>query len=61
MSVEYSVSGDPMDLERRYELCVRNLEEIITQDELLRMLEVVEHPKGYVGFETSGLMHAGTG
>ncbi|MBS7630196.1 tyrosine--tRNA ligase [Candidatus Bathyarchaeota archaeon] len=50
-----------MDLERRYELCVRNLEEIITPDELRQMLEVVDHPKGYVGFETSGLMHAGTG
>ncbi|KON29351.1 hypothetical protein AC482_06695 [miscellaneous Crenarchaeota group-15 archaeon DG-45] len=50
-----------MDLERRYELCARNLEEIITPGELRQLLETVEHPKGYVGFECSGLMHAGTG
>ena len=50
-----------MDLEKRYELCVRNLEEIITPDELRRLLETVDHPKGYVGFECSGMMHAGTG
>ena len=50
-----------MDLERRHDLCVRNLEEIITPDELRHLLETVEHPKGYVGFECSGMMHAGTG
>ena len=50
-----------MDLERRYELCVRNLEEVITPGELRHLLETVEHPKGYVGFECSGMMHAGTG
>jgi len=50
-----------MDLERRHDLCVRNLEEVITPEELRRLLETVEHPKGYVGFECSGMMHAGTG
>jgi len=50
-----------MDLERRYELCVRDLEEVIAPDELHHLLETVDHPKGYVGFECSGLMHAGTG
>ncbi|RLI07815.1 tyrosine--tRNA ligase [Candidatus Bathyarchaeota archaeon] len=50
-----------MDLDRRYELCVRNLEEVITPEELRSLLETVDHPKGYVGFECSGMMHAGTG
>ena len=50
-----------VDTETRYELCARNLQEIITQEELRNLLETNVHPKGYVGFECSGLMHAGTG
>ncbi|UCH57954.1 MAG: tyrosine--tRNA ligase [Candidatus Bathyarchaeota archaeon] len=50
-----------MDTETRFELCTRNLQEIITPQELRRLLETNPHPKGYVGFECSGLMHAGTG
>ena len=50
-----------MDLERRLELCTRNLEEIITLGELRSLLETNDHPRGYVGFEPSGMMHAGTG
>jgi tyrosyl-tRNA synthetase len=50
-----------MDPAERFELCVRNLEEVITPEELRELLETVEHPRGYVGFECSGLMHAGTG
>lgn len=50
-----------MDLERRYTLCVRNLQEVITPDELRHLLFTVKRPKGYVGFECSGMMHAGTG
>ena len=50
-----------MDVETRFELCTRNLQEIITQDELRSLLETNDHPKGYVDFEPSGLMHAGVG
>ncbi len=50
-----------MDIDTRYELCSRNLQEIIKPDELHNLLETNEKPKGYVGFECSGLMHAGTG
>ncbi|MCW4036839.1 MAG: tyrosine--tRNA ligase [Candidatus Bathyarchaeota archaeon] len=50
-----------MDTETRFELCTRNLQEIITRDELRQLLETNDQPKGYVGFECSGLMHAGTG
>jgi tyrosyl-tRNA synthetase len=39
----------------------QNLQEIITRDELRNLLETNETPRGYVGFEPSGMMHAGTG
>ncbi|UCD43901.1 MAG: tyrosine--tRNA ligase [Candidatus Bathyarchaeota archaeon] len=50
-----------MDTETRLQLVSRNLQEIITRDELRQLLETNDHPRGYVGFEPSGLMHAGTG
>ncbi len=50
-----------MDTETRLELVSRNLQEIITADELRSLLETNDHPRGYVGFEPSGIMHAGTG
>ena len=50
-----------MDTETRFELVSRNLQEIITRDELKTLLETNDHPRGYVGFEPSGIMHAGTG
>jgi tyrosyl-tRNA synthetase len=50
-----------MDTETRFQLVSQNLQEIITRDELLTLLETNEHPRGYVGFEPSGIMHAGTG
>lgn len=50
-----------MDSDTRYRLVTRNLQEIITPNELKTVLENIDRPKGYVGFETSGLMHAGTG
>ncbi len=50
-----------MDTETRLDLVTRNLQEIIVVDELRELLETKDHPRGYVGFEPSGLMHAGTG
>jgi tyrosyl-tRNA synthetase len=50
-----------MDVETRYELVSQNLQEIITKNELRNLLESNNHPRGYVGFEPSGMMHAGTG
>ncbi|MBN2334025.1 tyrosine--tRNA ligase [Candidatus Bathyarchaeota archaeon] len=50
-----------MDAEARFELVSRNLQEVITADELRTLLETKDHPRGYVGFEPSGIMHAGTG
>jgi tyrosyl-tRNA synthetase len=50
-----------MDVETRLDLVTRGLQEIIVVDELRELLETKDHPRGYVGFEPSGLMHAGTG
>jgi tyrosyl-tRNA synthetase len=50
-----------MDTDTRLRLITQNLQEIITLDELRRLLETNDHPRGYVGFEPSGMMHAGTG
>lgn len=50
-----------MDSEARYQLVSRNLQEIITKDELRNLIETNDKPRGYVGFEPSGIMHAGTG
>ena len=50
-----------MDTDTRFNLVSQNLQEIITRDELRQLLETNDHPRGYVGFEPSGMMHAGTG
>lgn len=50
-----------MDIEKRLELIKREpTEEIITEQELRELLETNEHPKHYIGFEISGLLHLGT-
>jgi tyrosyl-tRNA synthetase len=50
-----------MDTDTRFRLVSQNLQEIITRDELRELLETKDMPRGYVGFEPSGMMHAGTG
>jgi len=50
-----------MDTETRFRLVTRNLQEVITPAEVRTLLETNDHPRGYVGFEPSGMMHAGTG
>jgi tyrosyl-tRNA synthetase len=50
-----------MDTQTRFEICSRNLQEIITEEELQNLLRTNIKPRGYVGFEPSGMMHAGTG
>jgi len=50
-----------LDLEERISLVTRNAEEIITLNELRSLLETVDRPRAYWGFECSGLMHIGMG
>ena len=48
-----------MDIEERYALVMRNVEELITESELRELLATKEHPTAYIGFEPSGLVHMG--
>ena len=43
----------------RFELVTRNLAEIITVEELKKLLEEKEKPRAYIGYEPSGLFHIG--
>ena len=48
-----------MDVEQRYQLVVRNSEELVNEEELRALLASKEHPTAYIGFEPSGLVHLG--
>ena len=48
-----------MDVEEKIAKVVRNTEEIVTLDDLRRVFETTAHPRGYIGFEPSGLVHIG--
>ncbi len=48
-----------MDVETRMQLITRNTLEIVTREELKTLLETSARPKGYIGYEPSGLVHIG--
>ena len=48
-----------MQPDERYKLIARNTEEIIMAEELMALLTSKATPRGYVGFEPSGLVHIG--
>jgi tyrosyl-tRNA synthetase len=51
-----------LDIETKMELICRSpTEEVLTPEDLRRLLEVEEHPIAYDGWEPSGLVHLGTG
>ncbi len=50
-----------MDLNKRLKLIKRNTEEILTEEDLTKLLENREKIKHYIGFEISGKVHLGTG
>jgi len=51
-----------MDIDSKLELVKKgSIQEIITEDELRALFEANSHPKHYIGFEISGLVHLGTG
>ncbi len=51
-----------MDIERRLELITRSpIEEVITTEDLKKLLETKSRPTAYDGFEPSGLLHLGSG
>lgn len=48
-----------MDVYEKVRLASRNTAEIVTIKDLEKVFEEKEHPKGYIGFEPSGLVHIG--
>ena len=51
-----------MDIETKLELiCKPPTEEVLTPQDIRRILETEEHPIAYNGWEPSGLVHLGTG
>lgn len=48
-----------MDLEQRLHLLTRNVEELVTEEELKELLASGRKPRAYIGFEPSGLVHIG--
>lgn len=50
-----------MDVESKLELCLKPpVEEVVTREELKELLETNSKPRHYIGFEASGLLHAGS-
>ena len=51
-----------MDVERRIELITKSpIEEVVTIEDLRRLLETKDNVTAYDGFETSGILHLGSG
>lgn len=50
-----------MDVEERFALVKRNTEEIVTEAELIQLLQEKENPSAYIGFEPSGFVHIAQG
>ncbi len=48
-----------MDIEEKIRIVSRNVSEIVTYDDLRKVFETNKHPRGYIGFEPSGLVHIG--
>ncbi len=48
-----------MDIEEKIALVKRNVEEVVTDEELRELFEKNPHPKAYVGYEPSGKVHMG--
>ncbi|MBI2079414.1 tyrosine--tRNA ligase, partial [Candidatus Micrarchaeota archaeon] len=51
-----------MDIETKIELVKKKpTEEIVTEQDLREIFETYAHPKHYIGFEISGMVHLGSG
>lgn len=50
-----------MTIEEKLKLITRNLEEVLTEEELKHLIETGTPLKHYIGFEISGKVHLGTG
>lgn len=50
-----------MNTDDRIKLITRNTQEVLTQEDLIALIESGTELKHYIGFEISGLVHLGTG
>lgn len=50
-----------MNIDEKIKLVTRNAEEVISVDEIRKILEEKSKPRAYIGFELSGKVHLGTG
>lgn len=50
-----------MTTDERFKLIIRNLEEVLTEEELRALIESGTPLRHYIGFEISGKVHLGTG
>jgi len=51
-----------MDIESKIDLVKRQpTEELVTEEDLRKIFQNYAHPKHYIGFEISGMVHLGTG
>ena len=50
-----------MNTKEKIDLIKRNTEEIISEEEIIKLIENKEELKHYIGFEISGKIHIGTG
>jgi len=50
-----------LDLQKRIDLVMRNTAEVVTPPEISTLFETSVSPRGYWGFECSGLLHIGIG
>jgi tyrosyl-tRNA synthetase len=48
-----------MDVESKFELATRNTLEVVTPEELRKLLETKPKPTAYIGYEPSGFVHTG--
>ena len=50
-----------MDINEKISLITRNCQEVLTEDDLKKLIENGTELKHYIGFEISGMVHLGTG
>ncbi len=50
-----------MDTEERLAIVLKNVQEVVTEQEMEELLESKDNPSAYIGFEPSGMMHVGQG
>lgn len=61
MTTDEKGSKPPLSSEDKLKLITRNLEEVLTENELKQLIESGAPLKHYIGFEISGKVHLGTG